>query len=70
MAPGPPHLPGLSGFLDQFGAEHFIFSSDWTHCEGLADPYRQFRATVGERPAEIEERLYGGNLAELFGVPA
>jgi predicted TIM-barrel fold metal-dependent hydrolase len=49
-----------------FGSDHFMFGSDYPHCEGLASMDR-YRELVGELPsAEAERRLMGGVAAEFL----
>jgi predicted TIM-barrel fold metal-dependent hydrolase len=67
ISPGPA-LKKMRPIFEEFGADRFMFGSDWGHCEGLADPLRDYRELVGSYDRGTERRLYGDNVAELLGV--
>jgi|KBSSwiStaDraftv2_1062776.scaffolds.fasta_scaffold20458_4 predicted TIM-barrel fold metal-dependent hydrolase len=63
-----PHwtTDGVTNLISSFGSDHFMFGSDYPHCEGLTSMAR-YRELVGELPsAEAERRLMGGVAAEFL----
>lgn len=55
--------------IDIIGLDHVLYSSDWPHPEGLADPvgYSKFCAEEGLSDHQIS-RIMGENMFELLGV--
>jgi Amidohydrolase len=63
-----PHwtLENVPDLLSSFGSDHFMFGSDYPHCEGLASADR-YRELVGKLPnGDAERRLMGGVIEELL----
>lgn len=59
----------LQPLIDVIGLDHVLFSSDWPHPEGLADPvgYMHFAKQEGMSDAAIA-KIMGENMYELMGV--
>ena len=59
----------LPPVIDILGLDHVLFSSDWPHPEGLADPvgYQRFARKEGLDDASIA-RIMGANMFDLMGV--
>jgi predicted TIM-barrel fold metal-dependent hydrolase len=66
----PFHEDDLPGLIDEMGADHIIFGSDFPHPEGLADPC----SYVGHLPEALSDddvaKIMGGNLARIMRVEA
>ncbi|MBB5898118.1 amidohydrolase family protein [Kutzneria kofuensis] len=45
----------------------FMFSTDYPHPEGGRDPLGAFETQLADTPADVQERFYTGNFAELLG---
>jgi L-fuconolactonase len=64
--------PYLDVVFDAFGTNRTMFGSDWPVCL-LAASYDQVvrivEGYVKNRPAEEQERIFGGNAARFYGVP-
>ncbi len=52
---------------DQVGPNLLMFSSDYPHLEGGRDPLAAFDADLEGQPADVLDRFYWGNMAELLG---
>ena len=59
----------IQPLVDVIGLDHVLFSSDWPHPEGLADPvgYVEFCRHEGIDDAAIA-KIMGANMFELMGV--
>ena len=59
----------LEPLIDVIGLDHVLFSSDWPHPEGLADPvgYVDFCQEEGLGDEEIT-KIMGSNMYDLMGV--
>ncbi len=54
--------------VDQAGSDLFLFSSDYPHPEGGRNPIGRFDASLANHSAEVHERFYYSNMADLLGV--
>jgi hypothetical protein len=43
-----------------------VFSSDFPHFEGIADPVAHYRVALAELPPEKRERFMGGTIEQVF----
>ncbi|HZT67836.1 MAG TPA: amidohydrolase family protein [Acidimicrobiales bacterium] len=57
----------LKSLVDQVGADHVLFGSDYPHPEGLADPLSYVDELKGIDQADIA-KIMGGNLGNLMRV--
>ena len=61
--------PYLDVVFDAFGPERLMFGSDWPACL-VAAGYRQVLQIIDEYvqdyPAEVKERIFGGNAAQFY----
>jgi predicted TIM-barrel fold metal-dependent hydrolase len=64
----PFHEDDLQGLIDEMGADHIIFGSDFPHPEGLADPCSYVGHLPEDLPDEDVAKIMGGNLAEIMRV--
>ncbi|MEO9224694.1 MAG: amidohydrolase family protein [Acidimicrobiales bacterium] len=55
----------MQGLVDQLGADHILFGSDFPHPEGLANPVSYVDELSDLKPDEVEA-IMGGNLAHLI----
>ena len=63
----PFHEEDVTGLIEELGADHVLFGSDFPHPEGLADPLA-FVEELDGLPQEQVAKIMGGNLAGLLGV--
>lgn len=61
----------LQPVIDIIGLDHVLYSSDWPHPEGLADPvgYSRFCREEGISDSDIA-KIMGANMFELMGIKA
>jgi predicted TIM-barrel fold metal-dependent hydrolase len=61
----------LQPVIDLIGLEHVLYSSDWPHPEGLADPVGFYRWCEAEGMSkEATDKIMGENMFNLLGVKA
>ncbi len=64
----PFHEDEIQALVDELGADHLLFGSDWPHPEGLAQP----SSYVDRLPAGMADddvaKIMGGNLARIMQV--
>ena len=59
----------LAPVIDVIGVDHILYSSDWPHPEGLADPVGYYRFAESEGLDELSiARVMGGNIRSLLAV--
>jgi predicted TIM-barrel fold metal-dependent hydrolase len=63
----PFHEEDPRGLIDLLGADNVLFGSDYPHPEGMSDPI-SFVDELEGLPAEVIEKVMGGNLARLMNV--
>ncbi len=56
----------IAKILQELPDGMIVFSSDFPHFEGLADPVAHFREMLKDLPAERCERFFGGSIAEVY----
>jgi predicted TIM-barrel fold metal-dependent hydrolase len=63
-------LPGLGDWnaleLLQAYPDIMVFSSDYPHTEGNADPINLYRPALDDLPGNLREAFLGENMAECF----
>jgi predicted TIM-barrel fold metal-dependent hydrolase len=64
----PYHGEDVGRMIRETGAELFLFSSDYPHPEGTRDPIGHFERTLNGIPADLKERFYWQNMAEMLQV--
>ena len=64
----PFHEDDLQGLIDEMGADHILFGSDYPHPEGLAEPCSYVDHLPADLPQEDVAKIMGGNLAEIMRV--
>jgi len=61
----------LQPVIDLIGLDHVLYSSDWPHPEGLADPVGFFRWCEAEGMSkDATDKIMGANMFNLLGVKA
>jgi predicted TIM-barrel fold metal-dependent hydrolase len=53
--------------VEQSGPETCMFSSDYPHVEGGRNPLKRFDESLADAPADVLQRFYCDNFAELMG---
>ncbi|HUC37850.1 MAG TPA: amidohydrolase family protein [Acidimicrobiales bacterium] len=66
----PFHEDKLGDLVEELGADHVLFGSDWPHPEGLAEPCSYVDHLPQDMAAETVEKIMGGNLATIMRVDA
>jgi len=64
--------PYVQRVLEWFGPERCVFGSDWPVCLVAASYARVIDVcgqAIGDLPADDRERIFGGNAAQLYGLP-
>jgi predicted TIM-barrel fold metal-dependent hydrolase len=61
-----PNEP-VGWMTEQLGSDLLLFSSDYPHPEGGRDPVGRFEAELAGAPAEVQERFFSRNFAEMMG---
>jgi predicted TIM-barrel fold metal-dependent hydrolase len=64
----PFHEDDLQPLIDELGADHLLFGSDWPHPEGLAEPVSFVRQLPAGLPDGEVAQIMGGNLARIMRV--
>ena len=61
----------LEPVIDIIGLDHVLYSSDWPHPEGLADPVGYYRWCEAEGLSKVEtDKIMGANMFALMGMKA
>ena len=56
----------LLRIMDDLPQDMIVFSSDFPHFEGIADPKDHYSKMLGDLPAQKGERFFGGTIAEVY----
>jgi len=64
----PFHEDAIGPLVDELGADHLLFGSDWPHPEGLAEPCTYVDHLPPGLAEEDVQAIMGGNLARIMNV--
>jgi predicted TIM-barrel fold metal-dependent hydrolase len=63
----PFHEEDPIGLIEELGADHVCFGSDYPHVEGMSDPLSWYDE-IKTLPQEDVEKVMGGNVRDLLGL--
>lgn len=62
----PYPFEDVGAFIRESAPELYLFSSDYPHAEGGRDPIGRFSRSLAEASAEVQDRFYFRNFADLY----